>query len=310
MASKVSNLKGIIVAPVIPHTDAGELDEPGLRAVTCFLLERRVNGLFPCGSTGGAPMMTEDERKRAAEVVVEEAVGKVPVVVHVGSPDIRLTVRLAKHAESIGAAALGAVPPYYYGFDVSVYERYYRMLAEATRLPMFLYHNPVAMGSGLQWRDFERLAQIERFAGIKETSGNLQIIVDIMQHVPSLRVFVGNSTLALSALLMGAHGAISAVANVAPELFVELYEACVAGDISRARNAQTRINLLRPLIKEPTITALHEGLKLRGVPAGHPQLTFRPATKQEVVHLRAGLEAIQICGEECRESSAPLKRVE
>ncbi|MDR7495003.1 MAG: dihydrodipicolinate synthase family protein [Armatimonadota bacterium] len=280
--------KGVVIAPVVPHCADNRVDKTGLREVLDFHLQAGVHGFFPCGSTGGGPAMTTEERLAVAECVIDHVAGRVPVIVHVGAVDLDQALTCARHAARAGATAVGAVPPYYYGFTLSVYLRYFRAIAEVG-LPVFIYHNPVAMGTVLALKDFEQLAGIPGIAGIKETSGNYQLIIDLLTFLPSLPVFVGNSTLVLPSLIMGARGSISAVANVVPEFFVGLFRAVQSGDWLTARRLQEQINRLRPLLKEPKITALHTGLRLRGIRAGYPRSIFPPALPEDVAALRQAL---------------------
>lgn len=283
-----STYEGVVVAPIVPHFADNRVDETGLREVLEFHLRAGVHGFFPCGSTGGGPAMTVEERLTVAEIVITHAAGRVPVIVHVGALDLEQALTCARHAARAGAAAVGAVPPYYYGFNLPVYLRYFKAIADVG-LPVFIYHNPVAMGTVLTLRDFEQLARIPAISGIKETSGNYQLIIDLLTFLPSLPVFVGNSTLVLPSLIMGARGSVSAVANVVPEFFVGLYQAVRDGNVTAARRFQEKINRLRPLLREPKITALHTGLQLRGIRAGHPRSIFHPASPAEVESLRRGL---------------------
>lgn len=285
--------EGVIVAPIVPHTADNRVEEACLREVLEFHLRAGVNGFFPCGSTGGGPAMTTEERLAVAEVVLDHVAGRVPVIVHVGALDLDQAITCARHAARSGAAALGAIPPYYYGFDLQVYLRYFTAISEVG-LPVFIYHNPVAMGTVLTLRDFQQMAKIPAICGIKETSGNYQLVVDLLTFLPSLPVFIGNSTLILPALIMGASGSVSAIANVVPEFFTGLYHAVRNGDIAAATKFQERINRLRPLLREPKITALHTGLQLRGIRAGHPRSIFRPTTSEEVEGLRRALTEVGI----------------
>lgn len=288
-----STFEGVIVAPIVPHTADNRVDGTGLREVLEFHLQAGVHGFFPCGSTGGGPAMTTEERLAVAEAVIDHVAGRVPVIVHVGALDLEQAMTCARHAARSGAAALGAVPPYYYGFDLPVYLRYFRAISEVG-LPVFIYHNPVAMGTVLTLRDFQQLATIPAICGIKETSGNYQLIVDLLASLPSLSVFVGNSTLVLPGLIIGASGSVSAIANVVPEFFTGLYQAVRSGDVKSARQLQEQINILRPLLREPKITALHAGLQLRGIRAGHPRSIFLPATTEEVEGLRRALKEVGV----------------
>jgi len=106
----------------------------------------KVQGFYPCGTYGSGPLLSVEERKRVAEVVIDEVNGRVPVIMHVGGASTRSVVELAKHAEKAGATAVAAVPPIYYGFKEPEVERHFKALVEAVSIPVFVYNNPKTTG--------------------------------------------------------------------------------------------------------------------------------------------------------------------
>jgi len=279
-------LKGIITANVTPFTKRGQLYEKGLREVVEFQIEKGIHGLFVCGTAGQGPLMTVKERRRVASIVIDQVAGRIPVIVHVGSLTTEAAVRLTRDAAASGAVAVGSVPPFYYHPDMKGIYQHFEKIANASDLPVFVYHNPGTTGTILTPEQIERLAEIANVRGLKDAGGNLGNLCKVMKTLQDFTVIVASSTLALAALAMGAAGAISSVSGVIPEPFVALYSACMDGDLAEAAALQKKMNELSAPLRRPTITALHEGLKLRGVDAGYTRGPLRMADPHEIDSIR------------------------
>jgi len=283
---KKVQVKGIITANITPFTTQGNIYEKGLREVVEFQIEKGIHGLFVCGTAGQGPLMTEDERRSVAHIVIDQVAGRIPVIVHVGSLTTEAAVRLTEDAAVSGAVAVGCVPPFYYHPDMKGIYQHFERIAGASDLPLFIYNNPATTGTMLTPEHIAQLAEIPNVRGLKDAGGNLGNLCKVMNAVQDFTVIVASSTLALPALALGAAGAISSVSGVVPEPFVALYEACIAGDLAEAAALQAKLNELSVPLRRPTITALHEGLKLRGVDAGYTRGPLRMADPDEIDHIR------------------------
>jgi len=266
-------LSGVIPALLTPFSDDGEVDAHALRELTEYLVQKKVNGLYVCGSTGEGLLMTEAERCAVAGVVVQQVGGRVPVIVHVGALATRTSELLAGHAAETGADAVASVPPFYYpvgGREIAIH---YRRIARAAGLPLYLYNIPDATHVSLGTELVRELAQEGTAAGIKYTSYNQLGFREIIEACDeSFNVLAGPDEMLLPFLLMGAHGGIGTTYNLMPDLFLELYSAWNRGDVDRARSIQFKIDRVIPIIgKYGVIPAVKAAMRLHGVDCGRPR---------------------------------------
>ena len=139
--------RGILIPVITPFHEDSSIDVETLRQLVDFYFSAKVQGLFALGSSGQGPALSESERRMVAEVIIDQAKDRVPVIIHVGCADTPTTVALAKHAHEIGASAIGVIPPYYYcDAPPSAVLEHYRKVAEACPLPIYIYENPKYCG--------------------------------------------------------------------------------------------------------------------------------------------------------------------
>jgi dihydrodipicolinate synthase/N-acetylneuraminate lyase len=266
----IQDLAGVIVAELSPFRQ-GELDVKLLAGLTEFLGSKGVNGIFVCGTTGEGPIMTLAERKRAAEVVVERST--VPVIIHSGTNNVEDTIALGRHAKDVGAAAHAAVTPMFYPYTTAGLVSYFSNVGGSCDLPFFVYSNPTRANVKMAAEVFSHLSpggsSPNNVVGVKESSGDMAYLGRVIQSVSrDALVFNGADACFLPGLVLGTRGQVSGYANLAPELYVEMYEAWKRRDTEAAMKIQTRISRVRALLEVPYIQPIKEGLKLRGIDAG------------------------------------------
>ena len=270
-------LAGAIPPMITSFTPEGEIDEGKLRDLVEFLSER-VHGLFVCGSYGSGPLMRTDQREQCATVAIDQTRGRIPVIVHVGTPSTEQAVRLAKHATEVGADRIASVPPYYYGHTEDAVLRYYDALVKAVDLPVYVYNNPKTVGYAISSELMNRLAGIG-IAGVKDSSFDLMVFSDFLQKVEKtgFDVVMGTEALFLPGWAVGARAFIPGLGNAFPELVTTLYDACAAGDIEAAREAHYNVVAVRDLMRMggSTVVSVYEMLRLRGIDAGVPKAPFQ-----------------------------------
>ena len=272
MAKKIT---GIIPPMLTAFDKKGDFDPTAQKEIVKFLVDK-VQGFYPCGTYGSGPLMSSEERKAVAEVVINEVNGKVPVILHVGGCSTRSVVDLAKHAESAGADAVAAVPPIYYGFGDDAVERHFRALVDAVSIPVFIYNNPKATGVTVKAKLLATLADLG-VAGIKDSSFEIISFWDLMWAVkkPDFIQVIGTEALILPAVSMGAQAAVCGLANAIPEPVVELFEAVSQGDMKRGAVLQEKVSKMRDVMHlAPTLPMIQAVLREQGVNVGHPRLPF------------------------------------
>ena len=276
-----------VIPPVITAFDAdGNFDEDAQREIIEFLTPK-VQGFYPVGTYGSGPLMTVGERNKVAEVIIDQVAGRVPVIVHVGAINTFQAVELAKHAQDIGADAIGAIPPYYYRYPKDNLLDYFRALIAAVDIPVMAYNNPGLSNNPLSPEMVKTLAN-EGLAGIKDSSFDLITFCKFLEVVdnPGFIHIVGTEAIAAAAVHSGAQGIISGLANVWPERMAEMWAALESNDGKAAGEAQIRVLKARSILKfAPTLVVCYDVLKMRGINAGYPRRPYTPldeATKERV----------------------------
>jgi len=276
-----------VIPPVITAFDKdGNFDESAQREIIEFLTPK-VQGFYPVGTYGSGPLMTITERQKVAEVVVDQVTGRVPVIVHVGAINTFQAVELAKHAQSIGADAVGAIPPYYYRYPQKDLLDYFRALIQAVDIPVLAYNNPGLSNNPLTPEMVKTLAD-EGLAGIKDSSFDLITFCKFLEVVdnPGFIHIVGTEAIAAACIHAGAQAIISGLANVWPERMAELWSALESNDGRAAGEAQIRVLKARGILKfAPTVVVCYDVLKMRGINAGYPRRPYSPldeATKETI----------------------------
>lgn len=265
-------LDGVMPAMVTPFDERGEVDLGATESVVERCIEAGVDGLSILGSTGEFPHLSTGERREFAERVIELVDGRVKVVVGVGSSSTREAVELARHAGQHGADATLCVPPFYFKVGEKALFRHFATVARATELPLLVYNFPMLTGVDLSPKLIARLAsELPNVAGLKDTvtehAHTLEVLGEIKPAHPEFSVLVGFEEQILPNLLAGGDGAISGLANVAPELFVGLVRAFRAGDLEEAADRHRRILALLRLgrLSDPVVGAVKAAMQRLGV---------------------------------------------
>lgn len=287
-------LKGIVAAMVTPFHDDESVDEDALRAVTRYLIEQGIHGLFPGGSQGEFFSMNLDERRRVLEVTLDEAQGKAFVVAHVGAITTREAVALARHAQSAGADAAAAMTPFFLNPSQDELYRHFADLASSVDMPILAYNNPGRTGVELPPATAARIARdVPNFVGIKDSSGDLTQLAEYIRLCPeTFRAFIGRDSLIFGALMYGAAGAVAATANVVPALAVAIYDAVMAGEFDRARELQRRLAPVRTAFGLGTFpVVIKEAMGMIGLPVGPARAPVGPMSAEARARLREALQA-------------------
>jgi dihydrodipicolinate synthase/N-acetylneuraminate lyase len=271
---------GIIPPVLTSFTEDGKFDEAAQREVVRFQA-KHVHGFYPCGTYGSGPLMTVEERKQVAKVVVEEK-GKAKVIVHVGAVSTQQAVELAQHAGQIGADAVGAIPPYYYRYSDQHLLDHYRALIKAVRIPVFLYNNPMLSGNPISADLLATLAG-EGLAGVKDSAFDLVNFYMYLLKVQraDFQFIIGTEAIAAAALDAGASGVISGLANVFPEFMVDFYETWKKGNSTETAKKQLDVVKARAILKYgPTLTMTYAVLRMRGLNPGYPRAPYQEIPKE------------------------------
>jgi 4-hydroxy-tetrahydrodipicolinate synthase len=235
---------GSYVAIVTPFRN-GRLDEKALGDLIEWQIAHGTNGIVPCGSTGESSTLTHEEHDRVIAFTVEAVRRRVPVIAGTGSNATHEAIRLTKHAKSVGADGALLVCPYYNKPMQEGLFRHYEAIARAVDLPLVLYNIPGRSGVNITPQTIARLSRIPGIVGVKEASGSLGQMSEIIAACDERFVVLsGDDGLTLPLMAIGGKGVISVTANVAPAETAELVGAALKGDWDRARRLHYRLQPL------------------------------------------------------------------
>jgi N-acetylneuraminate lyase len=288
----MTSFHGVWPALLTPLTANDEVNIPALCRLLDYVLGAGMYGVYLCGSSGEAVLLSPEERMRLAEATVSHVAGQVPVMVHVGAASTRDAVALARHARDIGADAVSSVTPFYYHVDTSGLMAHYRQIAQAAQLPVYVYNIPDATGVNVTVRVMQELLDLGCIQGLKYTSYNLLQMRQIIEACGDrLTVFAGHDEIILPSLVMGVQGGIGTTYNCLPHLFVELYDAWSNGDVARAQELQFVVDrVVLALARYNVIPSVKVAVRFLGLDCGGPRLPLCPLTADEETSLRADLE--------------------
>jgi len=233
-------LEGCFVAIVTPFKER-EIDEEALRKLINFCLEKGIDGIVPCGTTGESPTLSFTEHKRVIKIAIEEVRGKVPVVAGTGSNNTSEAEELTEYAREVGADAALVITPYYNKPTPKGMEAHFGKL-EAIGLPVIIYNVPSRTGINIPPATVAKLSKLKNIVGIKEASGNMDQVSSIVSlSEPDFSVLSGDDSLTLPILSLGGCGVISVVANIIPDQITKMIKAYLKGNVKEAQELHYRI---------------------------------------------------------------------
>ena len=289
-------------ALITPATADGDVNLTALRDLVDYMLDKKVDGLYLCGSTGEGLLISADGRRKAVETVMGRVGDRIPVIVHVGSVSTREAMALACHAQEMGTAGVSSVLPIYLGGLEATYRHYGAIAASAPDIPFF----PYLFGGQIDATSLmkELLCRIPNVGGAKYTGPNMYEIaqiIDLGDDLPQGRgwtIFSGMDEQCLFAAMMNAPGNIGSTLNVMPGPYRKMRECYDAGDIAQALSLQKQANRLTAVMIDHGVTAaMRVALKSMGIDCGPPRLPQEPIApdKEEIILAElegAGLAAL------------------
>uniref|UniRef100_A0A7C4JRA4 4-hydroxy-tetrahydrodipicolinate synthase n=1 Tax=Thermodesulfobacterium geofontis TaxID=1295609 RepID=A0A7C4JRA4_9BACT len=239
-------LQGSIVALVTPFKD-GKVDEASLRNLIKWHLQEGTHGILVLGTTGEAVTIDFEERKRVMEIALEEAKGKVPLIVGTGTNDTQKVLKYTKLAEEMGFDAALIVTPYYNKPTQNGLYEHYSYIAKNTNIPIILYNVPGRTSVNLLPETTAKLSQIENIVAIKEACGDIKQVTELLLKCPKDFVILsGDDFTAYATVMLGGKGVISVAANVMPREMSQLMESALNGEVAKAQELNLK---LYPLYK-------------------------------------------------------------
>lgn len=241
---------GIIPPVITPLTDRDTLDQAGLERLIEHLIFGGVHGLFILGTTGEAPSLGYRLRRELIERTCKLTAGRVPVLVGITDTAFVESVGVARHAAECGAAAVVLSTPYYFPAGQTELLGYVQNLLPQLPLPLVLYNMPSLTKVWFELDTLKKLTDQERIVGIKDSSGDLKYFESLMSlraARPDWSIMIGPEAMLPQAMQLGGDGGVTGGGNAYPRLFVECYQACVAGDAARIAAASRTIDALQKI---------------------------------------------------------------
>jgi 4-hydroxy-tetrahydrodipicolinate synthase len=284
---------GAGVALVTPFTKDGALDEAALRKLVRRQVAGGIDVLVPCGTTGESATLTSGETERVVAITLEEAGGK-PVLAGAGSNDTRSAIEKAKAAAGLGAQGILSVGPYYNKPTQDGFYRHFAAIADAVSVPVVVYNVPGRTGSNIDANTQRRLAGHGNIKAVKEASGNLVQISEVLRDRPEgFEVLSGDDAFTLPMMALGAEGVISVCANQVPGPMHDLAVACARGDFAEGRRIHNRLLRLMNLnFVESNPIPVKASLALLGLCEESFRLPLCPPTEGTREALRSSLREL------------------
>lgn len=287
----MKKLFGVITAMTTPFTPEGKVDTAALEAQTEFLIQKGVQCLYPCGTTGEMYLMSAEERELVAETVVKKAAGRVTVFIHCGAMTEDETIRLARHAHKIGADGVGVVTPSYFGINPRAMVEYYKRVCAS--LPedfsVYVYVIPQLAKNDITAETMEEIAAAcKNVVGVKYSWPDVRRVNEYLRvRGGDFSVVPGADDLFLPCLACGCDGVVSGCSGPFPEAFVAVYKAFQDGDLAAARKAQAAATkLVRIMQFGGDMSIFKNILTFRGVPGGHMHKPLLDLTPEQVSQLK------------------------
>ncbi|MBT2699865.1 4-hydroxy-tetrahydrodipicolinate synthase [Bacillus sp. ISL-40] len=290
------NFGQVLTAMVTPFDQNGEVDFNATRTLVDYLIENGTDGIVVAGTTGESPTLTTEEKVALFKFVVDAVNGRVPVIAGTGSNNTRASISLTKLAEETGVDGIMLVAPYYNKPSQEGMYQHFKAIAESTPLPIMLYNIPGRSVVNLSVETIVRLSQIQNIVALKEASGNLDAMAEIISQAPSdFTLYSGDDGLALPVLAIGGAGVVSVASHVIGNEIQEMINHFKNGNVQDAASAHRRLlPIMKALFAAPNPAPVKAALNMNGVNVGGLRLPLLPLTTEEQRTLQGVLPASNV----------------
>lgn len=285
---------GAFVALVTPFAD-GKIDEQGLIDLIEFQIENGSHGIVPCGTTGESATIGFDEHKQVIDLTVKTVAGRVPVIAGTGANNTLEAIELTESAKDSGADAVLSVVPYYNKPNQEGLYLHFKEIAEHVDIPMFLYNVPGRTVTNMLPDTVARLAEVDNIIGIKEATGSLEQVTDVIRKCPDdFIVLSGDDFTAMPSVLVGGKGVISVISNPYPQGMAKMMEAALEGNLVEANKHHFQMfDLMKLMFCCPNPVPAKKALELMGkIKDGSVRLPLAPIDAASTEQLKAALVAL------------------
>lgn len=289
------NFGKILTAMVTPFDQNGEIDFPATKNLINYLIANGTDGLVISGTTGESPTLTEEEKVELFKFAVDVVDGRVPVIAGTGSYNTKASIELTKHAENAGVDGVMLVAPYYNKPSQEGLYQHFKAIAEETSLPIILYNVPGRSAVSLSVDTVVRLSEIKNIVAIKEASGNLDAMAEMIEKTPDdFSLYSGDDGLTIPVLSIGGAGVISVASHIIGNEMQEMIKKFQIGNVQEAaRDHRILLPVMKILFATPNPTSVKAALNLNGIPVGGVRLPMIPLEEEELNTLRNVLNTFE-----------------
>ncbi|GEN56224.1 4-hydroxy-tetrahydrodipicolinate synthase [Halolactibacillus alkaliphilus] len=277
----------VLTAMVTPFNDQDEINYDETKRLIDYLIDNGTEGIVAVGTTGESPTLSHDEKLSFLRFVVNYVNKRVPVIAGTGSNNTKQSIALSKEAEEIGVDGIMLVTPYYNKPSQEGMYQHFKTIAEAITLPVMLYNIPGRTVVRLELETVLRLAEVKNIVAIKEATGDLDLISQIIKETPDdFIVYSGDDNLLLPILSLGGSGIVSVASHIVGNEMSAMVKAYTAGDVVTATKIQQEIApVIKALFSAPNPSAVKYALNKKGLNVGHvrlPLIALNEAEKADV----------------------------
>jgi len=276
----MNEFTGAYTALITPMKDSGEIDYDGFRRLIQFQITEGIDGIVPLGTTGENPTLDDDEEDKLIEIAVKEAAGKIKVIVGAGSNDTKHMIKYTERAKKMGADAALVVTPYYNKPNDDGMLHHFEAAAKVG-IPIIVYNIASRTGKNISTPLMEKIAHFPNIAGVKESSGDLNQMGDVIKDIAMPRkntsdkfyVLSGDDSFTLPLISMGGDGVISVISNLMPAKVKALVKSALDGDFEKARAIHYELlPFMKAAFIETNPVPIKKALSWVGLPAGPTRL--------------------------------------
>lgn len=284
--------QGSLVALITPFDENNRIDEQGIKKLVEFHISNGTDAIVPCGTTGESPTLSHQEHKMVIEMTVKAVAGRVPVVAGTGSNSTEEAIDLTSSAKEIGADGVLLVMPYYNKPTQKGLYMHFKTIAEKVDIPAVIYNVPSRSGVNLLPSTLSELAELKNIVAVKEASGNLEQMTEIMHLCGNkLALLSGDDKLLLPVLSIGGKGVISVVANIIPDKVAVMVREYHKGSYQEAKELFMEViyPLSRAMFYETNPIPVKTAARLMGLPAGNLRLPMIDMEEGNLIRLKNDL---------------------
>jgi 4-hydroxy-tetrahydrodipicolinate synthase len=277
------NFGQMLTAMVTPFDQHGEVDYNAARTLVNHLIDNGTDGLVVAGTTGESPTLTTEEKVELFKLVVETSAGRVPVIAGTGSNNTRASIKLTKLAEGAGVDGIMLVTPYYNKPSQEGLFQHFKAIAESTSLPVMLYNIPGRSVVNMSVDTVVRLSEINNIVSVKEASGNLDMMTEIISRTPeNFSLYSGDDGLTLPVLAIGGTGVVSVASHIIGNEMQEMINQFKSGRVQEAATThQSLLPIMKAMFAAPNPVPVKAALTMQGVQVGDVRLPMIPLTEEE-----------------------------